>query len=271
MQPETCTECVRLRQEIEELKLKLAQYQHDVIQVASARGCVSFDNLSSLSNRPDDHAVRTGGVPTPQPSCTHSASAIPSDNTTQDGQTLPSPPGLAEGKASATAWPAGAWNGVEHGLSKEKIARYSRQIILPSFGVQGDSRTLGFSTRALLTNSGGLRPTGSMSLMGPTDPGPNWRRVPPQTSGRARQPDRPSHARASSLPVKCRTVFSAASRHATNVLSASPHLPALGLKRPANPVPGRDDVIKVYWVEKNTNVLARRGPLAVARSANPKP
>ena len=29
------------------------------------------------------------------------------------------------------------WDGVGHGLSKEQVARYSRQIILPSFGVQG--------------------------------------------------------------------------------------------------------------------------------------
>lgn len=30
-----------------------------------------------------------------------------------------------------------AWDGLQHGLSKDQIARYSRQIILHSFGVQG--------------------------------------------------------------------------------------------------------------------------------------
>ena len=39
--------------------------------------------------------------------------------------------------AAACGAPLPAWDGLQHGLSKEQIARYSRQIILHSFGVQG--------------------------------------------------------------------------------------------------------------------------------------
>lgn len=60
-------------------------------------------------------------------------------------------PGAAEAAADAAARDSGeacpmqrpAWDGANHGLSKEQIARYSRQVILHSFGVHGERRGLG--------------------------------------------------------------------------------------------------------------------------------
>ena len=46
--------------------------------------------------------------------------------------------GAPPARAAAEACPLQqrpSWDGSDHGLSKEQIARYSRQIILPSFGV----------------------------------------------------------------------------------------------------------------------------------------
>ena len=42
--------------------------------------------------------------------------------------------------ASSEACPvvASPWDGVGHGLNREQVGRYSRQIILPSFGVEGN-------------------------------------------------------------------------------------------------------------------------------------
>lgn len=42
----------------------------------------------------------------------------------------------SDGEATAVASPA-SWDGLGHGLTKDQIARYSRQIVLHSFGVQG--------------------------------------------------------------------------------------------------------------------------------------
>ena len=44
-------------------------------------------------------------------------------------------PAANGGGAAGTAF--AAWDGMHHGLDKEQISRYSRQIILHSFGVQG--------------------------------------------------------------------------------------------------------------------------------------
>lgn len=35
-----------------------------------------------------------------------------------------------------------SWEGIEHQLTKEQVVRYSRQVILPSFGARGLSQTL---------------------------------------------------------------------------------------------------------------------------------
>ena len=46
---------------------------------------------------------------------------------------------------------AGPWDGFGHGLSKEEVARYSRQIILPSFGVQGTLNSTQYTFPSLLS------------------------------------------------------------------------------------------------------------------------
>lgn len=42
-----------------------------------------------------------------------------------------------------------SWDGMHHGLDKEQISRYSRQIILHSFGVQGGRGGVGLAVGAL--------------------------------------------------------------------------------------------------------------------------
>lgn len=48
-------------------------------------------------------------------------------------------PAAANGSGGGAACPAAfaPWDGLQHGLDKDQIARYSRQIILHRFGVQG--------------------------------------------------------------------------------------------------------------------------------------
>jgi hypothetical protein len=53
---------------------------------------------------------------------------------------------VANGRALPPEPPA-SWDGLGHGLSKDQIARYSRQIILHSFGVQGASAGEGMPRR----------------------------------------------------------------------------------------------------------------------------
>lgn len=55
--------------------------------------------------------------------------------------TTPTPENGANGASSSPdACPVAPspWDGVGHGLSKDQVGRYSRQIILPSFGVEGE-------------------------------------------------------------------------------------------------------------------------------------
>lgn len=47
-----------------------------------------------------------------------------------------------------------AWDGIGHGLSPDQIARYSRQIILPSFGVQAQAKL--YRGSVLIIGAGGL-------------------------------------------------------------------------------------------------------------------
>jgi hypothetical protein len=50
------------------------------------------------------------------------------------------PPAVIAGGATANGCSSDslpAWDGLKHGLNKVQIARYSRQIVLHSFGVQG--------------------------------------------------------------------------------------------------------------------------------------
>jgi adenylyltransferase/sulfurtransferase len=46
------------------------------------------------------------------------------------------------------------WDGVGHGLTKHQVSRYSRQIVLPSFGVSAQSRLC--SGSVLIVGAGGL-------------------------------------------------------------------------------------------------------------------
>ncbi|PSC70689.1 Adenylyltransferase and sulfurtransferase MOCS3 [Micractinium conductrix] len=59
----------------------------------------------------------------------------------------------SDGEATAVASPA-SWDGLGHGLTKDQIARYSRQIVLHSFGVQAQSRLCLGSV--LIIGAGGL-------------------------------------------------------------------------------------------------------------------
>ncbi len=45
---------------------------------------------------------------------------------------------------AATDAAAHDWDGLRHGLDKDQIARYSRQIVLHSFGVQGGDEVAGW-------------------------------------------------------------------------------------------------------------------------------
>ncbi len=47
----------------------------------------------------------------------------------------------ASTSANGTAASLPSWDGLHHGLTKEQIGRYSRQIVLHSFGVQGAMKT----------------------------------------------------------------------------------------------------------------------------------
>eukprot|EP00887_Chlorella_sp_A99_P001231 scaffold14.g1231.t1 len=73
----------------------------------------------------------------------------------------PAPP-AADGAA-----PRPAWDGTQHGLTKEQIARYSRQIILQSFGVHG-ARAL--ALRALCSLATRHMPSLSRSIPMPDPP-----------------------------------------------------------------------------------------------------
>lgn len=46
----------------------------------------------------------------------------------------------AEPAEACLARPPAFWDGLQHGLSKEEVGRYSRQLILHSFGVHGEAR-----------------------------------------------------------------------------------------------------------------------------------
>lgn len=55
----------------------------------------------------------------------------------QAAQEQQPPDAAANGASQGDFPPAASWDGLQHGLDKDQIARYSRQIILHSFGVQG--------------------------------------------------------------------------------------------------------------------------------------
>ncbi|KAI3437915.1 hypothetical protein D9Q98_000360 [Chlorella vulgaris] len=73
------------------------------------------------------------------------------DRLTGSGPLQQSAPDAANG-AAAAATPS--WDGLQHGLNKEQIARYSRQIVLHSFGVQAQAKLCGGSV--LIVGAGGL-------------------------------------------------------------------------------------------------------------------
>ena len=64
-------------------------------------------------------------------------------------QEAPQPP-LPPAAATAAAAGLPAWDGLQHGLSRDQIARYSRQIVLHSFGVQGEGAASGGAGCCLL-------------------------------------------------------------------------------------------------------------------------
>ena len=70
--------------------------------------------------------------------------------------------------AAATVGASPAWDGLQHGLSRDQIARYSRQVILHSFGVQGEMHSL---TRQSVDNKASTR------AVVPTRPPPPRRRL----------------------------------------------------------------------------------------------
>lgn len=60
----------------------------------------------------------------------------------------------ADGCSPANGHATPSWDGLQHGLSKDQIARYSRQIVLHSFGVQAQARLCRGSV--LIIGAGGL-------------------------------------------------------------------------------------------------------------------
>ena len=63
----------------------------------------------------------------------------------------------ADGAACASPDPP-SWDGMQHGLDQGQIARYSRQIILPSFGVQGAAASWAEAAGRLRRRPGGVPP-----------------------------------------------------------------------------------------------------------------
>lgn len=63
-------------------------------------------------------------------------------------------PPSANAAASAAAPSAREWDGEGHGLSRDQVARYSRQILLHSFGVHGESYPAGGSSLLGSTRGG---------------------------------------------------------------------------------------------------------------------
>ncbi|EFN55933.1 hypothetical protein CHLNCDRAFT_22673 [Chlorella variabilis] len=70
----------------------------------------------------------------------------------QQGAQAAAANGAAAPDGAAGSFPA--WDGLRHGLSKDQIARYSRQIVLHSFGVQAQARLCRGSV--LIVGAGGL-------------------------------------------------------------------------------------------------------------------
>lgn len=64
------------------------------------------------------------------------------------------PPAEAANGSGPAATEAPAWDGLGHGLTKDQIARYSRQIVLHSFGVEAQARLCRGSV--LIIGAGGL-------------------------------------------------------------------------------------------------------------------
>lgn len=74
------------------------------------------------------------------------AGSLPQTTPPAAAATQEDPPAAAANGAACCppAAPAASdWDGLQHGLDKDQIARYSRQIILHSFGVQGGFWTAG--------------------------------------------------------------------------------------------------------------------------------
>lgn len=85
------------------------------------------------------------------------AGSLPQTTPPAAAATQEDPPAAAANGAACCppAAPAASdWDGLQHGLDKDQIARYSRQIILHSFGVQAQARLCRGSV--LIVGAGGL-------------------------------------------------------------------------------------------------------------------
>lgn len=91
------------------------------------------------------------------------------DRLTGSGPLQQSAPDAANG-AAAAATPS--WDGLQHGLNKEQIARYSRQIVLHSFGVQGEPCLLPLSSTPVIETGPEPAPTTTPPSPLPPIPGP---------------------------------------------------------------------------------------------------
>lgn len=126
-----------LQQELERLRAQNAQLQAELRALRASQTGASPPAVEQLAPPPEQPPLAANGN-----ACSH--------------------PAMARAVAHS-------WDGLKHGLDKDQIARYSRQIVLHSFGVQGGHQ---------LADS--LAPAGER--MGP----PSWPRPPSRSAPQSR-------------------------------------------------------------------------------------